>query len=118
MKRIKIIASLIAILACANVQATPKSQESQGLYLLGLIFGVKKDSEGNVKEVRLAQVQDTASKQQIDFQLPEHLMVQASNKIKKYNAGIDERSESQEEFFVICIYTNLDPELVRCGGDE
>ena len=118
MKKIKIIVSFIALMACAGVQATPESQESQGLYLLGLIFGVKKDSQGNVKEVRLAQAQDMASKQEIDFQLPEHLMAQASNKIKKYNVGIDERSESQEEFFVICIYTNLNPELVRCGGDE
>lgn len=109
--------TLTILAGCQAGNQTRPSPSDNGLAIYGLIFGIKKDKAGDIEAVRLARVEDVRTKSPIQFELSASLMEQAETKIKKQHQGIDEYLESGKESFVICIYTNIDPDVVKCGEE-
>lgn len=115
------IAAFLALSVLTGCQAgsqTKPSSPSNNLAIYGLIFGIEKDKSGAVESVRLASVEDVRTKSAVQFDLTESLMNQAETKIIEQHKGVDEYSASGKEYFVVCIYTNLDPDTVKCGEEE
>ncbi|MDO3386536.1 hypothetical protein QWI17_11885 [Gilvimarinus sp. SDUM040013] len=108
---------IIALLGCQASQPT-KSQSSSGLVILGLIFGITQDESLSVSEVRLARVEDVGSKSTIEYELEPHLMEQAVFELTEMWSGKKSDYEPGNEFFVICIYTNIEPDDVGCRSDQ
>ena len=102
------------LFGCQATQPT-KSRSSSGVAILGLIFGITQDESLNVSSVRLARVEDVASKSQIEYELAPHLMVQATSELTERWTGKESDTKTGKEFFVICIYTNIDPDNVGCS---
>ena len=104
---------LLALSGCQASQPT-KSNKSSGIGILGLIFGVTQDENRNVTSVRLARVEDVGSKSTIDYKLPPHLSDKATQELTETWSGKETEYNPGTEFFVICIYTNIDPDNVGC----
>jgi len=107
----------ILLFGCQTSQPT-KSQASSGIGVLGLIFGVTQDESDDVTSIRFTSAQDVATKSAADFNLPPHLLAQATTELTEYWSGRKTDYESGTEFFVICVYTNLDPDNVGCSRGE
>ena len=107
----------IFLFGCQASQPT-KSQSSSGIGILGLIFGVTQDESGDITSVRFDSAQDVASKSEANFNLPPHLLAQATSELTEIWSGRETKSEAGVEFFVICIYTNIDPDNVGCKRGE
>lgn len=105
------------LLGCQASQPT-KSNSASGLSILGLIFGITKDESGGVTSVRLARVEDAGAKREIDYDLPPHLLSQATAELTEIWSGKETEYKPGTEFFVICIYTNIDPDDVGCKRGE
>jgi hypothetical protein len=108
---------LFILTGCQAGNTKPEQPSNNGLSLYGLIFGITKDNSGSVSSVRLARVEDAMAKREIQYDLREDLLIQAKDKLsKKWNSTASER-EPGVEFFVICLYTNIDPDVVKCGEE-
>lgn len=105
------------LLGCQAGNTKPEGPSNSGYFLVGLIFGITENEAGDVSSVRLARVEDAMAKKEIKYDLREDLLLQAERKLtEKWNSN-DSGREPGVEFFVICLYTNIDPDVVKCGED-
>jgi outer membrane murein-binding lipoprotein Lpp len=116
--KVGILILILCLLAGCQARNTKTEQASnKGPSLYGLIFGITKDNSGNVSSVRLARVEDAMAKKEIQYNLREDLLLQAKDKLtQKWNTTTSNR-EPGIEFFVICLYSNIDPDVVKCGEE-
>lgn len=105
------------LLGCQAGNTKPEGSPNSGHYLVGLIFGITENEAGNVNSVRLARVEDAMAKKEIQYDLREDLLLQAERKLTEKWNSTDSSREPGVEFFVICLYTNIDPDVVTCGED-
>lgn len=67
--------------------------------------------------MRLARVEDAMAKKEIQYELREDLLLQAKRKVtEKWNSTNSDRAPGVE-FFVICLYTIIAPDAVKCGEE-
>lgn len=112
-----LICLCLIFLGCQSGNVKSERPSSPGIELYGLIFGITEDDTGNVSSVRLARVEDAMAKKEVQYNLREDLLLQAKSKLtEKWNSTASDR-EPGVEFFVICLYTNIDPDVVKCGKD-
>lgn len=112
-----LIIILLGLVGCQAGNTKSEASSNNELSLYGLIFGITKDNTGSVSSVRLARVEDAMAKKEIQYDLREDLFLQAKSKLtQKWNTTDSER-EPGVEFFAICLYTNIDPDVVKCGEE-
>lgn len=105
----------IVLLGCQAGSTKPEASTNSGYYLVGLIFGITENESGNVSSIRLARVEDTMAKKEIQYDLREDLRLQAERKLTETWNSTDSGRDPGVEFFVVCLYTNIDPDVVKCG---
>jgi len=112
--RIVVFCIFLLVLSGCQASQPTKNAESSGIGILGLIFGVTQDEHRNVTSVRLSRVEDVGSKSTIDYKLSSHLSDKATQELTEIWSGKETEYSPGTEFFVICIYTNIDPDNVGC----
>lgn len=107
----------IVLLGCQAGNTKPEVPTNSSYYLVGLIFGITENESGNVSLIRLARVEDAMAKKEIQYALREDLRLQAERKLTQIWNSTDSGRAPGVEFFVICLYTNIDPDVVKCGDN-
>ncbi len=104
----------IFIFGCQASQPI-KSENTSGISILGLIFGITKNETGDVTTMRFSSAQDVATKSAINFKLPPNLLAQATTDLTEHWSASKADYEPGIEFFVICVYTNIEPDNAGCS---
>lgn len=117
MKIWALIFIFFVLLGCQAGNTKPEASTKGGYYLVGLIFGVTEDETGNVSSIRLARVEDAMAQKEIQYDLREDLFLQAERILTERWDSADSGRDPGVEFFVICLYSNADPDVVRCGEE-
>ena len=105
----------LSLVGCQSTQTTNTTTKKEPLVSFGMIFGVTLDESRNVSNIQLTRVEDLELKKESDFRPNEKYMASAIRqlKAKEYDADV----KLNEEFFLICLYSQFRPDQALCGGD-
>jgi hypothetical protein len=105
----------LSLVGCQSTQTTNTTTKKVPLVSFGMIFGVTLDDSRNVSNIQLARVEDIEQKKESDFRPNENYMASAIRQLKAKE--YDKDAKLNEEFFLICLYSQFRPDQALCGGE-
>ncbi|MDP5215336.1 hypothetical protein ORJ66_21255 [Pseudoalteromonas tunicata] len=105
----------LSFVGCQSTQTTSTTTKKVPLVSFGMIFGVTLDDSRNVSNIQLARVEDIEQKKESDFRPNENYMASAIRQLKAKE--YDKDAKLNEEFFLICLYSQFRPDQALCGGE-